>query len=125
MTCEVTGLTNGTRYTFTVKALNGAGWSAESAPSNAVTPKATAKPSILITGSRDGSTIRVDGTTTDLTGTVTPWVRFPGQTRYTEGTVRPVITDNAFTWSRRANKKAYVYFAHDAIKSNTVTIAAR
>jgi hypothetical protein len=125
LTCEVTGLTNGTRYTFTVKALNGAGWSAESAPSNAVTPKATAKPSILITGSRDGSTIRVDGTTTDLTGNVTPWVKFPGQTRYTEGTARPVITDNAFAWSRNANKKAYVYFAHDAIKSNTVVIGAR
>ena len=125
LTCQVTGLTNGTRYTFTVKALNGAGWSAESAPSNAVTPKATAKPSILITGSRDGSTIRVDGTTTDLTGTVTPWVRFPGQTRYTEGTARPVITDNAFAWSRNANKKAYVYFTQGATKSNTVTIAAR
>ena len=125
LTCEITGLTNGMRYTFTVKALNGAGWSPESAPSNAVTPKATAKPSILIAGSRDGSTIRVDGTTTDLTGNVTPWVKFPGQTRYTEGTARPVITDNAFTWSRRANKKAYVYFAHDATKSNTVTIATR
>ena len=86
---------------------------------------ATAKPSILITGSRDGSTIRVDGTTTDLTGNVTPWVKFPGQTRYTEGTARPVITDNAFAWSRNANKKAYVYFAHDAIKSNTVVIGAR
>jgi hypothetical protein len=125
LTCEITGLTNGMRYTFTVKALNGAGWSPESAPSNAVTPKATAKPSILITGSRDGSTIRVEGTTTDLTGTVTPWVRFPGQTRYTEGTARPVITDNAFAWSRNANKKAYVYFTQGATKSNTVTIAAR
>ena len=125
LTCTATGLTNGTTYTFTVMALNGAGWSAASTPSNAVIPKATAKPSILITGSRDGSTIRVDGTTTDLTGNVTPWVKFPGQTRYTEGTARPVITDNAFTWSRRANKKAYVYFTQGAIKSNTVTIAAR
>ncbi|ANY65869.1 hypothetical protein BBD42_04845 [Paenibacillus sp. BIHB 4019] len=36
----VTGLTNGTSYTFTVKALNIAGSSAPSAPSNAVTPSA-------------------------------------------------------------------------------------
>jgi hypothetical protein len=125
LTCTVAGLTNGTTYTFTAKALNGAGWSAESAPSNAVTPKATARPSILIAGSRDGSTIRVDGATTGLIGSVTPWVRFPGEARYKEGTARPAITDNAFTWSRKVNKKAYVYFTQGAIKSNTVTIAAR
>jgi hypothetical protein len=38
LSCTVTGLTNGTAYTFTVKALSGGGWSAASAPSNAVTP---------------------------------------------------------------------------------------
>ncbi|WP_338554408.1 cadherin-like beta sandwich domain-containing protein [Paenibacillus sp. KS-LC4] len=36
----VTGLTNGTRYTFTVKALNNAGSSDASVPSNEVTPTA-------------------------------------------------------------------------------------
>lgn len=35
----MTGLTNGTSYTFTVKAVNAAGSSAESASSNAVTPQ--------------------------------------------------------------------------------------
>ena len=125
LTCTVTSLTNGTAYTFTVTALNGAGWSPDSSPSNAVTPKASAKPSILITGSRDGTVIRVNGTTREITGTVTPWVRFPGQARFTEGSARPTITDNTFTWTRKANKKASVYFTHESAKSNTVVIAAR
>ena len=125
LTCEVSGLTNGTTYTFTVKALNGAGWSPASSPSNTVTPQAAPKPSILISGSRTGSTIQVDGTTIDLTGTVTPWVKLSDQTSFTEGSARPTITDNAFTWSRKANKKAYVYITHGDVKSNTITIAAR
>ena len=129
LTCQITGLTNGTTYTFTVKALNGAGWSAESAPSNAVTPKADTKPLITIVGSRstDGTRIEVRGTTTDLVGReVRPWVRFPGQVAYAQGTaVITVATDGAFTWSRKTKKKSHVYFTHESAKSNTVTIAAR
>lgn len=41
----ITGLTNGTAYTFTVKAINGAGSSASSALSNEVTPAAPSVPS--------------------------------------------------------------------------------
>lgn len=125
--CTVTGLTGGTTYTFTVRALNGAGWGAHSAPSNAVTPIAK---SIVITGSRDASDDRfvtVKGTTTDLAGKqVIPWVRFPGQTDYAAGTgVRTVSADGTFTWQRKTGKKTYVYFELLAVRSNTVVIPAR
>ena len=44
----ITGLTNGQEYTFTLAALNSAGWSDESDPSNAVTPAAAGGFSILL-----------------------------------------------------------------------------
>jgi hypothetical protein len=130
LTCTVPGLTNGISYTFTAHALNGAGWGAWSAPSNAVTPSPSVVKAIQITGSRDASdtrVVRVSGTTTDLVGEqVTPWVRFPGQGSFTAGTgVRTVAADGTFAWSRATGKKVYVYFTHVSIKSNTVVIAAR
>ena len=129
LTCTVTGLTNGTTYTFTVQALNGAGWSAPSDPSNAVTPRAAPKPTITIVGSRsaDGTRIEVRGTTTDLAGhDARPWFRFPGQTTFTQGFAVITITDDGtFTWTRKTSKKTYVYVTHDTVKSNTVVIAAK
>jgi hypothetical protein len=127
LTCSVTGLTNGTTYTFTVKALSGAGWGVSSTPSNAVTPTGVPKPSIMITGSRDGQRITVTGTSMHLTSqTVRPWLRFPGETTYSEGAaVIPVSANGTFTWSRKTGKKTYVYIAHGTTRSNTVTIPAR
>jgi hypothetical protein len=127
LTCTVTGLTNGTTYTFSVKALSGAGWGEASAPSNAITPKAAPLPTITITGSRDGQRITVTGTATHLGGeTVRPWIRFPGETTYSQGSaVIPVAADGSFTWSRKSGKKIYVYVAHESARSNTVVIPAR
>ena len=50
LTCVVTGLTNGTAYTFTVTATNGVGTSASSSASNSVTPAepAQAAPSVPV-----------------------------------------------------------------------------
>ena len=135
LTCTVSGLTNGTAYTFTVRALNGAGWGASSGPSNAVTPRATPVKTIQITGSRDAldtRIVRVSGTTTGLVGEqVAPWVRFTGQTTFTQGSgVRTVAADGTFAWARvtgegAREKQVHVYFTHVSIKSNTVVIPAR
>ena len=130
LTCTVEGLTNGVSYTFQVKALNGAGWGANSEASNAVTPERSAQPSILITGSRDASNtgvIKVSGTTSGLTGkVVTPYLRFPGQSGFTAGTgTRTVDSAGTFTWERKTGKKVTLYFAHEAVESNRVTIQAR
>ena len=51
----ITGLTNGTSYTFTVKATNSAGTSVASAVSNSVTPKAPVATGFLFNGPSSGS----------------------------------------------------------------------
>lgn len=128
LTCTVAGLTNGTAYTFTVEALNGAGWSSPSLPSAAVTP--TRAQSIVITGSRDAADPRlilVKGTSSGLAGSMAvPFVRLPGQTEYSEGTgTRTIDVGGRFEWQRKTGKKAYVYFMSGDVKSNTVVIDAR
>ncbi len=112
LTCSVTGLSNGTPYTFTVRALNGAGWSPPSEPSSSVTPRAVPKPSITIIGHRlDGERIMVLGTTTGFAmgAILRPWIRFPGQTSYTQGTASILVdAQGGFTWQRRTGKTIYI-----------------
>ena len=69
----------------------------------------------------------MSGTSTELVGQILrPWVRFPGQTAYTQGSaIITVGSDGTFTWSRKANKKTYVYFTHESVRSNTVVIPAK
>jgi hypothetical protein len=90
-------------YRFTVEALTGAGWSAASEPSNPVTPRADAGPSVTITGTREGKRIAVSGQTTGfgMGGTLCPWVRVAGQSAYTRGSATILVSmDGTFEWGR-------------------------
>lgn len=142
LSCAITGLANGTTYTVTVTALSGAGWSVPSAPSNAVTPLRLRPPTIVITGTRNGGTIVVTGSTTLPAGsTVTPWFRFAGEPAFQPATSRPEVADDGtFTWARRTHRAIAAYVTSDAtmsdaavsyavrsyaVRSNTVVIRAR
>jgi hypothetical protein len=131
LTCTITGLTNGTAYTATVRALNGAGWGEWSASSSEVTPVA---PSIMITGwraevrSRPG--IIVSGVAHGLAQGVVihPWVKFPGQTSYQQGAARIRVDESGeFTWQRRTGKKIYISMrnADGEVHSNRLIMQRR
>ena len=111
LTCTITGLTNGTAYSFETRALNGAGWGPWSTPSNTVTPSAPVPPSITITGSRgtgaDRHTITVTGTSTGLTGTqVRAHVKLRGQADYQLGRIVDLDKNGRFTWQRTTGRTA-------------------
>ena len=88
--------------------------------------------SITITGSRTTVSgkpgIKIEGVVSGIEDgkTVVPYFRFPGETTFSEGTARPVITDGSFTWQRKTGKKFYAYVTNDdgAVKSNRVIIPA-
>ncbi len=129
LTCTITGLANGTAYSFKTRALNGAGWGPWSTPSNTVTPVAPVPPSITITGSRgtgaDRFTITVTGTSTGLTDPqVRAHLKLSGQADYQLGRLVDISADGSFTWQRSTRRKAYVYFTGDTVTSNRVTIPA-
>ena len=53
--------------------------------------------------------------------------RFPGETTYTQGSVRPTTdASGGFTWSRKTGRKLYVYFTSSdgSIESNRAIVAA-
>jgi uncharacterized protein (TIGR02145 family) len=91
----VTGLTNGTEYTFTVVAINGVGASIESAPSNAVTPVAAASAC---------PTPTVEDIDNNIYNTVSIgnqcWTKENLRvSRYNDGTLISVVTDDT-EWSQ-------------------------
>ena len=126
--CRVGGLTNGTAYTFQVRALNGGGWGSW-ANAGTVTPGPGPDPdaSIVITGSRSGSdrVARVRGETTGLVGaSVQSMLRMSDRVEFAAGASRQVDDKGAFTWQRRVKSGVgiEVYFTSGPVRSNTVTI---
>ena len=85
---------------------------------------AATTPSIVITGTRDGRTVKVRGATKDLTRTtVVPRYHFAGEVTYKTGVARPTIdTSGNFTWSRQAGRTIYLYFAADGTRSNRLVL---
>ena len=125
LACKVDGLTNGTAYTFTVKALTGAGWSAASESSNVVVPRASDRRAIVISGSREGKRIAIAGSSDALGmgGKVTPWSSRDGA-EYVPGREILVSVDGTFTWSRQASPRSTwrVYVTAEDMRSNTVVV---
>ncbi|MFC4592031.1 fibronectin type III domain-containing protein [Sphaerisporangium corydalis] len=107
-TATVTGLTNGTAYTFTVTATNAIGTSAASAPSAAVTPHAAV--------SRPGAPLGVTATAGDGVATVTWQAPSSGGspiTKYTmtaiPGGTTTTTTGTTTTVSGLTNGTAYTF----------------
>jgi len=132
LTCQITGLGNGNEYTASVRALNGAGWGPDSAPSRPFTPRATEELSITITGTRGDVRgkpgIIVTGSTTGfgIGAILRPWLRFPGQAYAIEGTASILVSlDGTFTWERRTGKKVSLTIrsTDGAVISNPIALA--
>ena len=54
-----------------------------------------------------------------------PWIRFPGQTSYTQGTANILVdVQGGFTWQRRTGKTIYIFIKDDSgtVKSNRLTL---
>lgn len=131
VTCVVSGLADGTSYSFEVRALNGAGWGPWSDASDPVTSKPRVLTSILITGSRGEVRgkpgVVVTGTSTGLGmgAVLRPKVKLAGEDSYTHGTASILVDeDGAFTWQRRTGKKVFVYVKTEdgMARSNRVVI---
>lgn len=127
--CEVGGLTNGQPYTFTVEALNGAGWGPPSASSNPVTPASRVVRLTLNQGVRaaDGRHDRITTTGSSLNVPagvrLTPYIKYTGQPSFKRGKATITVqSDGSFDWSRqiRKDRGLTAYVAWEDVESNRV-----
>lgn len=123
--CVVTGLANGTAYTFTVQAFTALGPGDLSAPSNEIIPTDPPEPVLVISGMRDGSRISVTGASQHIGpgSEVVPWTR-RGAGEFVSGVrLASVGEDGGFTWTRRASPRTTweVYFTWMGMRSNTLS----
>ena len=133
LSCVVSGLSNGTSYTFMVRALNGAGWGPWSVASDPVTPSGKAASLALVKGERVAQNrgkdrIRATGSAVGIpAGTLlTPYVRLSGQSSFSRGKASiTVASDGSFRWTRLVNKAKRVaaYVAWEDVESNRVVWA--
>jgi hypothetical protein len=128
--CVIDGLANGESYSFTVEALNGAGWGARSKPTSAVTPQQPVVSLLFNAGPRvtEGSRDRIQATGSTVgvpAGAVlTPFMRYSGEARFRQGKAAiEVQTDGSFTWSRkvRSSRGVTAYVMWKDTESNRVT----
>ena len=72
----------------------------------------------------------VDGLTTGFEegAAMVPYIKFPGQTSYAEGSARPKVdADSEFFWQRKTGKKIYIYFSNEDgdVRSDRIIIQAK
>lgn len=96
-----------------------------------VTAGPTPQTIMIIDGYRDGQRIEAFGNTTgfDMGALLSPWIRFPGQVGFTQGTAEILVDDEGYwNWGRKTGKRTAVQIRSledPSIRSNTVIIAAR
>ena len=109
--CTYTNLTPGTNYTFTVQALNGAGWGDRSAPSNVASPQdlritshKRVKLNFFLGG---GSRVTVSGSAAGFAnGTrITPWLMWNNSGTWEEQKGSTLTArDGRFSWERKFSR---------------------